>query len=182
MGVVEATEAAETVIAVVTVVVVVVTAVVNVAAVAVVAEEVAVVAEAAVVSKANVHKPPPLSRKAETPVRVCHRNAELSEEKVVTTTTLAVDTDHVTRNIVLQAKHARKLTRSTEDPELALARKISRRAATARVTGVMRRSLSLRARPQLSRKPPLRRLRSLAERDARESPSLCLRRSRRRKK
>jgi hypothetical protein len=174
----EATEVAVTVNAEVTV-----AEAVTVVTVVAVAAEVAVVAEAAVVSRASAPRPLPLDKRVEMPLRVSPRNAEPSAEKVVSTTNPAVDMDPVTRNTVSLARPAKMLTHSTENPERELARKISRREAMARATGVMRRSLLLkRVRPPLLREQLLRKARNPAKRDARESQSLFPKRLRKRKK
>jgi hypothetical protein len=144
------------------------------AVVAVAVEAEAVVEEVAEDSKAIAHKLLLKVRRVEIDPKVVSLNAELSAEPMV-------DMDPAITSTALLVKLAKTLTHSTENLELALARRISRRVVTERATGEMRPSQLLKVRLPLL-KELLRRLRSPAERDVRESRSLSLKRLKKRKK
>ena len=144
------------------------------AVVAVAVEAEAVVEEVAEDSKAIAHKLLLKVRRVEIDPKVVSLNAELSAE-------LMADMDPAITSTALLVKLAKMLTHSTENLELALARRISRKVVTERATGEMRPSQLLKVRLPLL-KELLRRLRSPAERDVRESRSLSLKRLKKRKK
>lgn len=144
------------------------------AVVAVAVEAEAVVEEVAEDSKAIAHKLLLKVRRVEIDPKVVSPNAELSAEPMA-------DMDPAITSTALLVKLAKMLTHSTENLELALARRISRRVVTERATGEMRPSQLLKVRLPLL-KELLRRLRSPAERDVRESRSLSLKRLKKRKK
>jgi hypothetical protein len=144
------------------------------AVVAVAVEAEAGVEEVAEDSKAIAHKLLLKVRRVEIDPKVVSPNAELSAEPMA-------DMDPAITSTALLVKLAKMLTHSTENLELALARRISRRVVTERATGEMRPSQLLKVRLPLL-KELLRRLRSPAERDVRESRSLSLKRLKKRKK
>jgi hypothetical protein len=144
------------------------------AVVAVAVEAEAVVEEVAEDSKAIAHKLLLKVRRVEIDPKMVSPNAELSAEPMA-------DMDPAITSTALLVKLAKMLTHSTENLELALARRISRRVVTERATGEMRPSQLLKVRLPLL-KELLRRLRSPAERDVRESRSLSLKRLKKRKK
>ena len=142
------------------------------AVVEVVAEAEAVVEEVVEDSMAIAHKL--LLWRAEMLPKVVSQNAELSVEKLVVT-------DPAITSTALLARLVKMLILSTEDQELAQARKILRRVDLERAIGVMRPSLLSKVRLLLL-KEPLKKPRNLAERDVRGSQNQSLKRLKKRKK
>lgn len=139
---------------------------------AVVAEAEAVVEEVVEDSMAIAHKL--LLWRAEMLPKVVSQNAELSVEKLVVT-------DPAITSTALLARLVKMLILSTEDQELAQARKILRRVDLERAIGVMRPSQLSKVRLLLL-KEPLKKPRNLAERDVRGSQNQSLKRLKKRKK
>ncbi len=142
------------------------------AVVEVVAEAEAVVEEVVEDSMAIAHKL--LLWRAEMLPKVVSQNAELSVEKLVVT-------DPAITSTALLARLVKMLILSTEDQELAQARKILRRVDLERAIGVMRPSQLSKVRLLLL-KEPLKKPRNLAERDVRGSQNQSLKRLKKRKK